>query len=102
MINRYDIKKQSETFADGVPTTTFTVRDTRNIDVRPIRKDEALYTIELGGIKYTPQFRGFVSIDTTATASDRITQNSGTTDLLILRTYEYEDHKEFDLMEVSD
>ncbi|GAF75518.1 unnamed protein product, partial [marine sediment metagenome] len=36
------------------------------------------------------------------TATNRITDDSGTTDLLVLRVYPFEDHLEIDLREVED
>ena len=101
-IDNYDIKRKSETWADGVPVITWSVFETRDIDVRPIKWEEAEHAeITIGGETYIPAFRGFISVDSDVSASHRITKNSGTTDLLVLRVYEYEDHKEIDLQEVN-
>jgi len=106
MIDLYDIKRDTETWADGVPTHTWTSIQTQKIEVQPIRfsaeRSASIVTITVGGESYIPSFIGFVSIECKATATDRITMNSGTTELLVLRTYDFEDHKEMDLKEVTD
>lgn len=106
MTDSYDIKRKSVTMADGVPSTTWTIIDIRKIEVQPVRfsaeRSASIVTINLGGQSFIPSFRGWCSIECDITATDRITNDSGTTDLLVLRTYEFEDHQEIDLREVSD
>ena len=106
MIDRYDIKIHTTSFADGVATDSWSVKSTEKVDVQPIRyntgRGSSVLAIDVGGEAYVPSFRGFISIESDITATNRITNNSGTTDLLVLRTYDYEDHKEVDLREVDD
>ena len=106
MISLYDIKRDTETWDDGVPTHTWTVLSTHKMEIQPVRfsaeRSAAIVTINLGGESYVPSYRGWTTIDCSATATDRITADSGTTELLILRTYDFEDHKELDLKEVVD
>jgi len=106
-INLYDIKRKTEVFSDGVSIPTWTTRETRRIDVRPVkmsmRQNSAdQITVDVGGQVVIPSYRGFLSIETSAMAGDRVTVDSGTTDLVVLKVYEYEDHAEIDLREVSD
>jgi len=102
----YDVKRKTETMADGVPTLIFTNVETRSMEVQPVRfsaeRGSTVVSIELGGESYVPSFRAFVPLESVATATDRITNNSGATDLMVLRTYDYEDHKEMDLKDVVD
>lgn len=106
MINNYDIKRKTDAWADGVNTPTWTVRDTRKIDLQGIRfsaeRSAATLAIDIGGQSYVPSYRGFMEYDVDVTAADRITADSGTTDLLVLRVYPFEDHKEMDLKEIND
>ena len=106
MIDLYDIKSKTVTYSDGVPSESWTVIFTQKIDVQPIRyntgRGASVLAIDVGGEAYVPSFRGFLDLDSDITATDRITNNSGTINLLVLRTYDYEDHKEVDLREVSD
>lgn len=106
MVSLYDIKRDSTTLTDGVPTTTWTVVETRNLEVQPIqfsqREGANRAEVVIGGIKYVPTFVGWGSQEVDITATDRITADSGTTDYLVLRTYLFEDHREFDLRQVDD
>ena len=106
MTELYDIKAKTVSYADGVPTESWAVKETTKIDCQPIRyntgRGSAVLAIDVGGESYIPSFRAFIDLDSDITATDRITNNSGTTELLVLRTYDYEDHKEVDLREVSD
>lgn len=106
MINQYDVKRDTETWADGVPTHTWTLIETRKFDVQPIRfsaeRSATIVTIDLGGQSYIPSYRAWTSIESKLTATDRITADSGTHELFVLRTYDFEDHKELDLKEVTD
>jgi hypothetical protein len=78
MLDLYDIKRKTLTWSGGVPVETWAVRDVRKIDVRPLRGEPL--EIEMGGEKYTPQYRGFMRYQSSATAADRVTADSGTTD----------------------
>ncbi len=101
MTSSYDIRYKSESRGiDGTPEITWVVRETRDMDVQSVRSGEGLLEIQVGGERYLPTFRGFIATDANVTATDRVTADSGTTDLLVLRTYEYEGHKELDLKEV--
>ena len=107
MIKRYDIKKDTKTAdKDGAYTHSWAVFETSNIDVQATRfsaeRSATIVTINLGGESYIPSFRGWVSVESNISATHRITADSGTTDLLVLRAYEIEDHKEIDLKEVTD
>ena len=98
----YDVRRSTESWADGVPTHTYTVIETREIDVQPVqwssREAKNRYEIELGGEKFIPTMYGFCSNETLITAGDTISSDSGTTKWLCLRTYEHKDHTEFDLI----
>ena len=103
----YDVRRDTDTKdADGLPLHSWAAFETRNIEVQPVRfsaeRGSTVLVIEIGGEKYVPSFRGWLSIDSDVTATDRISPDSGTTDLLVLRTYDYEDHKEMDLKDIKD
>ena len=103
MVNLYDIKYKSETFSDGVVTLTWANRETRKIDLRPLKWEEAEHSkVTIGGEVYIPTMRGWLSNESNITPSDYITADSGTTDYIVLRVYEYEDHKEIDTQEVHE
>ena len=106
MTDLYDIKAKTVTYADGVPSETWAVKETRKADVQPIRyntgRGSSVLAIDVGGESYVLSFRAFIDLDSDITATDTITNDSGTTNLLVLRTYDYEDHKEVDLREVDD
>jgi len=104
MIDTYDIKQKTEANADGMTTLTWGVYETRKIDLRPFRfgwDRSAHMEIEIGGVKYTPNFIGWISNDSNVTATDKITADSGTTDYLVLRVYNYESHNEMDLVKLQ-
>ena len=105
MTRFYDVKVLTSVFADGVPTSSHTVVETRSIDVQPIqwsqRESVNRVEIELGGIKYIPTFYGFTAEEVLLTATNYITPDSGISNLIVLRTYEYEDHIEIDLAEAQ-
>ncbi len=106
-VTRYDIRRDVDTKDDdGLPIHTWSTIETRNIEVQPVRfsaeRGSTVLTIEVGGEKYVPSFRGWLSVESNVTATDRITNNSATTELLVLRTYDYEDHKEIDLKDIKD
>ena len=102
----YDVKRKTVTRADGVATENYAAIETRKFEVQPIRfsseRSSTIVTIDIGGESYIPSFIGFTDIESIVTATDRITANSGTLDLFVLRTYEFEDHQELDLREVED
>lgn len=101
MIGMYDITRKTETMEDGVPAVTWSVVETRELDVQSLRwyKTEQM-EVELAGQRYVPTFRGYIDVESTVTASDRLTGDSGTTNMLVLRTHEFESHKELDLRQV--
>ena len=105
MIDLYDIRRKSISFADGVDTPTWTVTQTIKLEVQPIRVSKGqrddLVAIEIGGEQYIPNFYAWAPDNCEATATDHITSNSGTILYLVLRTYDYEDHKEMDLRQVA-
>lgn len=105
MLSLYDIKKKTQTFSDGVPTTTWTPYETLAIEVQPLRLPEmgtfSQLEIEVGGEKFTPTFKGWITADSEITASNRITNDSGTVDYLVLRSFRFEDHIELALREVE-
>ena len=106
-VDLYDIRRDTETYdADGLPEHSWSTIETRRIEVQPVRfntsRGSTVLTIEIGGEKYVPAFRGFLALESNVTATDRISPNSGTTDYLVLRTYDYEDHKEIDLRDIKD
>jgi len=99
----YDVKSRAETpDKDGAVTITWTVTETRMMEVQPVqwsqREARNRVEIEIGGVKYIPTHYGWVNSESLVTATNRITKDSGTTNLLVLRTYEYEDHIEMDLV----
>lgn len=106
MIDQYDILRDTQTMSDGVVLQTWVFQETRKMEVQPIRfsaeRNATVVEIQIGGEKYIPSYRGWLEQEVDITATDRITSNSGTTNLMVLRCYEYEDHKEIDLREVSD
>ena len=107
MLEYYDVKRKTSTpDGDGGFTNAWTVVETREIDVQAVRfsaeRSATIATIQVGGQIIIPSYRGWISSESDATATDRITPDSGTTDLLVLRTYDFEDHKEMDLKEVDD
>ena len=107
MIDTYDIKSKSTktvTTPDGMSIISWGVKETRKIDVRPFRfgwDRSAHMDVELGGVKYTPNFVGWISNESIASAADKITADSGTTDFMVLRVYNYESHIEMDLVKVQ-
>ena len=105
MINLYDIKVLTSTMADGVPTSGHTVVETRNVDVQPIqwsqRESSNRVEVSVGGLTFIPTFYAFISKDSLVTSTNYITRNSGTSNLIVLRTYEHEDHLEMDLAEAE-
>jgi len=102
---RFDIKRKSEAWgtanADGVPTVSWAVIDTRYIELQPLRwyKTEQI-EIELAGERYVPTFRGFLEADIDITGGDHITDDSGSTNILVLRAHDFGSHKELDLRQV--
>lgn len=104
-IDLYDVKELTSTMADGVFTSSHAVIEVRKIDVQPIqwsqREASNRIEIELGGIKYIPTFYGFAEKEAKVSATHWITTNSGSTNLMVLRTYEFEDHLEIDLVEAE-
>ena len=107
MISLYDIKRKASTAdKDGAYTHAYSVIETRKMDIQAVRfsaeRSATIVTINLGGESYIPSFRGWVSTESNITATDRITNDSGTTDLLVLRVYKMEDHQAIDLREVED
>ena len=103
MVKTYDIKQKSETWEDGVPTLTWTVYETRKIDLQPLKWEEAESAkVKIGGEIYVPAMRGWLSFDSNVTAANYITADSGTTDHIVLRAYKYEDHVEIDTQEVHE
>jgi hypothetical protein len=104
MVELYDVKRKTTSYTDGINTDTWTVIETRDFEVQPLRigkgQRDDLVMIEVGGEQYIPSFFGFTHIDCDVTAADYITNDSGTTNYLVLRTYDYEDHKEMDLRDV--
>jgi hypothetical protein len=101
MIESYDIKRLTTSMSDGVPIDTWTVKETRKMEIRPIiwYRSEQLQ-IDIGGQKFTPSFKGWIDSECLVTASDRITNNSGSTEMLVLRVHRFEDHQEIDLREL--
>ena len=106
MIDLFDIRRKSTAYSDGVDTITWTVNETRKMDLQPIKytssKSASVLEIEVGGEKYVPTFKCFTDMSSKMTATDRITSDSGTHLYLVLRTYDFEEHKEADLREVKD
>lgn len=103
----YDIKRRTTTAdSDGAYTTTWAVIETRKIEIQATRfsaeRSATIVTVNIGGESFIPSYRGWIDIESDITATDRITANSGTTDLFVLRTYDFEAHKEIDLKEVKD
>ena len=101
MITSYDVKRKTEgKDPDGLPTITWATQSTYRVEVQPMRWDkDAQVEIEIGGVKYVPTYKGFLDYNAEITATDRITENSGVTNLLVLRVHRYEDHNEIDLIE---
>lgn len=102
----YDVRRKTTTFSDGVANASFSVIETRQMDVQAIRfsaeRGSTVLTIEVGGEKFVPSFRAFTDLESDVTASDQITAVSGTTKFLVLRTYDFEAHKEMDLKDIKD
>ena len=99
-LHLFDIKRPSQTWADGVPTESYTVIETREMEFQPLPPyGGAQGEIEVGGVREIPQYHSWFSLECLATSLDYITKNSGTTHYWILRTYDYEDHKEADLIQ---
>ena len=105
MVNLYDVKRNTDTWDDGVAIQSWTTVETRKFDIQSVRfsaeRSATIVTINMGGESYVPSYRGWTSSESTVTATDRISANSGTSELLVLRTYDFEDHKELDLREVD-
>lgn len=106
MIALYDVKQLTTTFdEDGLPTSGHSVLETRQIDVQPIqwsqREARNRVEIEAGGIKFIPTFYGFTQQEAKITATNYITSDSGTSNLIVLRVYVHEDHLEMDLAEAE-
>ena len=106
MVNLYDVRRKTNSFSDGVNVSTWSDIETIHFEVQPMRigkgQRDDLVMIEVGGEQYVPNFFGFTYEYTDVTAADRITCDSGTHKYLVLRTYDYEDHKELDMREVTD
>ena len=102
----YDITQKTDVWTDGVSMPTWAVYETRKIEVQPLQLlkwgDFGRVEYSVGGQTYVPTFRGFISNESEITAANRITADSGTTNLLVLRVFEYADHKEIDLRDVED
>ena len=102
----YDVKSLTTTpDGDGGVVSGSTLIETILIDVQPIqwsqREGKNRVEVEIGGIKYLPSLYGFTQEDVKATASNYLTKDSGTINLIVLRTYAYEDHIEMDLVEAE-
>ncbi len=102
----YDIKELTNTLdEDGIPISGHTVIETRHFDVQPIqwsqRESKNRVEVEIGGMKYIPSLYGFTNEESKVTATNYLTKDSGTHNLIVLRTYEYEDHLEMDLAEAE-
>ena len=105
----YDVKLLSTTpDGDGGVVSASTYIETVLIDVQPIqwsqRESKNRVEVEIGGVKYIPTSYGFISFIPRnniplITATHFITKDSGTHNLVVLRTYPYEDHIEMDLSE---
>ena len=100
MIRQFDIKRPSQTWADGVPIETYTVIETREMEFQPLPPyGGAQGEIEVGGVREIPQYHAWFSTECDATSLDYITDNSGAHHYWLLRTYEYEDHIEADFIQ---
>ncbi len=102
----YDIKQLTSTKdADGIPVSGSVVVETRHFDVQPIqwsqRESKNRVEVQIGGITYIPSFYAFVNEESKVTATNYITRDSGTHNLIVLRIYPYEDHLEMDLAEAE-
>lgn len=100
----WDIRRQVSTLTpDGLPAVSWATIDSRQIDVQPVqwsqRESANRMEIELGGIKYVPTFYAWLPREADITATDTITEDSGANAFLVLRTYDYSDHTEADLVE---